>query len=93
MLILISIIIYWIGLLVFSLKHKHLLIILLILEFIILSLYLNIYLYLRDYLNEFYLLIVFLAITVCERVLGLRILVSIIRTHGNDYFQSFRMLW
>lgn len=28
-----------------------------------------------------------------EGVLGLSILVSIIRTHGNDYFQRFNILW
>jgi hypothetical protein len=30
--------------------------------------------------------IIFLTFIVCEGVLGLSILVSLIRTHGNDYF-------
>jgi len=34
----------------------------------------------------------FLVFSVCEGSLGLTILVSIIRSHGNDYFQSYRVL-
>lgn len=41
---------------------------------------------------DIYILIVFLVFSVCEGSLGLSILVSIIRSHGNDYFQRFRIL-
>ena len=41
---------------------------------------------------ESYFRIIFLTFRVCEGALGLSILVSIIRTHGNDYFQSFRII-
>jgi NADH-ubiquinone oxidoreductase chain 4L len=34
----------------------------------------------------------FLTFSVCEGVLGLSVLVSIIRTHGNDYFINFSLL-
>jgi NADH-ubiquinone oxidoreductase chain 4L len=34
----------------------------------------------------------FLSIRVCEGALGLSILVSMMRTHGNDYFQTFNVL-
>jgi hypothetical protein len=34
----------------------------------------------------------FLVFSVCEGWLGLYILVSIIRSHGNDYFQSYSVL-
>lgn len=74
-------------------KRKHLLLILLRLEFIVLSLFIIIYLYLRIYNNEYYFIMIFITIVVCEGVLGLSILVSLIRTHGNDYFQTFNLLW
>lgn len=80
------------GLVVFSLKRKHLLLMLLSLEFIVLSVYLILFIYLRGIGNEFFFRMIFLTFRVCEGVLGLSILVSLIRSHGNDYFQSFRVL-
>lgn len=88
-----SIYMYIIGLIVFCSNRKHLLLILLSLEFIVLSLYFLIIIYLRVYNYEFFFRIVFLTLRVCESSLGLAILVSIIRTHGNDYFQNFNVLW
>nr|ALO76405.1 NADH deshydrogenase subunit 4L [Oxypoda opaca] len=84
---------YFSGLLVFCMKRKHLLLMLLSLEFIILSLYFNLFIYLSDYSFEYYFSMIFLTMSVCEGALGLSILVSLIRTHGNDYFQTFNMLW
>ena len=71
---------------------KHFLIILLRLEFIIISLFLGLFFILIIFDYELYFLIVFIIIVVSEGVLGLSILVSIIRTHGNDYFQRFNIL-
>lgn len=88
----ISIFIFFSGLLVFCSKRKHLLLMLLRLEFIILSLYLNIFIYLSLINYEYFFSIVFLSISVCEGVLGLSILVSIIRIHGNDYILTFSFL-
>ena len=62
-------------------------------EFIIISLFLGLFFILSMFDYEFYFLIVFMIIVVGEGVLGLSILVSIIRTHGNDYFQRFNILW
>lgn len=90
--ILIVIFIFVIGNLIFVSKHKHLLIILLSLEFIVLRIFLFILLTLRYINYNIYILMVFLVFAVCEGALGLSILVSIIRTHGNDYFQSFNLL-
>nr|QEJ81548.1 NADH dehydrogenase subunit 4L [Diaphanes sp. FM11] len=84
---------YFVGVLVFSFKCKHLLLMLLSLEFIILSLYLGIYLFICMYNHEYNFMMVFLSMSVCEGVLGLSILVSMIRSFGNDYFQSFNVLW
>nr|YP_010305139.1 NADH dehydrogenase subunit 4L [Pyrrhia umbra]ULR87045.1 NADH dehydrogenase subunit 4L [Pyrrhia umbra] len=89
---LIFILMFIMGNLIFISKHKHLLIVLLSLEFIVLSIFffMLIYLMMIDY--DMYMLMVFLVFSVCEGALGLSILVSMIRTHGNDYFQSFNLL-
>nr|ALO70467.1 NADH deshydrogenase subunit 4L [Crataraea suturalis] len=84
---------YFCGLLVFCMKRKHLLLMLLSLEFIILSMYFNLFIYLSVFSNEYYFSMIFLTMSVCEGALGLSILVSLIRTHGNDYFQTFSILW
>nr|AWN56392.1 NADH dehydrogenase subunit 4L [Selenophorus alternans]AWN56431.1 NADH dehydrogenase subunit 4L [Tetracha sp. DPP-2018] len=79
------------GLFVFCSKRKHLLLMLLSLEFIILSLYSLLFIYLSLYSYEYYFSMMFLTFCVCESVLGLSILVSLIRTHGNDFFFSMNM--
>nr|ALO77067.1 NADH deshydrogenase subunit 4L [Priacma serrata] len=84
-------VIYFLGLLSFSINRSHLLLSLLSLEFIVLSLFVIIYMYMIVNF-EFYFNIVFLSFAVCEGVIGLSVLISLIRTHGNDYFQSFSIL-
>lgn len=81
-----------IGLFIFISIRKHLLSILLSLEFIVLILFLLLFIYLHIINYERYFRIIFLTFRVCEGALGLSILVSLIRTHGNDNFQSFRIL-
>nr|QIV24805.1 NADH dehydrogenase subunit 4L [Xixuthrus sp. ANIC_25-067096] len=81
------------GLVVFASKRKHLLLMLLSLEFIVLSLYLNIYIYLVGFSHEYFFSMIYLTMSVCEGALGLAILVSMIRTNGNDYVLSFSCLW
>nr|YP_009227950.1 NADH dehydrogenase subunit 4L [Lachana alpherakii]AIS20845.1 NADH dehydrogenase subunit 4L [Lachana alpherakii] len=80
------------GSLIFVFKYKHLLIILLSLEFIILSIFFFMFIFLSFIDYELYMLMVFLVFSVCEGALGLSILVSMIRTYGSDYFQSFNLL-
>lgn len=80
------------GVIVFVSNRKHLLVTLLSLEFIVLRLFLFLFIFLNFYNYEIFFSIIFLVFRVCEGALGLSILVSIIRTHGNDYFQSFRVL-
>nr|QRW36380.1 NADH dehydrogenase subunit 4L [Nebrioporus canaliculatus] len=79
------------GLFVFSSKRKHLLLMLLSMEFIILSLYIMLFIFLSFFYYEYYFSLMFLVFCVCESVLGLSILVSLIRTHGNDYFYSMNL--
>nr|AFA56280.1 NADH dehydrogenase subunit 4L [Dascillus cervinus] len=84
---------YFVGLYVFSSKRKHLLLMLLSLEFIVLSIFVNLFIYLSMFGYEYYFSMVFMVVSVCEGALGLSILVLMIRTHGNDYFQTFNVLW
>jgi len=88
----VSIFLLLIGLISFISNRKHLLSILLSLEFIVLGLFLILFIYLCIIDYENFLRIIFLTFSVCEGALGLSILVSLIRTHGNDYFQSFSVL-
>nr|YP_009919048.1 NADH dehydrogenase subunit 4L [Acnemia nitidicollis]QMP96641.1 NADH dehydrogenase subunit 4L [Acnemia nitidicollis] len=90
--LILSIIMFMFGMFVFISNRKHLLIMLLSLEFIVLSLFLILFIFLMVFKFEFYFLMVFLTFSVCEGALGLSILVSMIRTHGNNYFQSFNVL-
>nr|YP_010968402.1 NADH dehydrogenase subunit 4L [Capila pennicillatum]WNO18743.1 NADH dehydrogenase subunit 4L [Capila pennicillatum] len=85
-------IMFMIGNMIFVSKHKHLLIMLLSLEFIVLSIYLLMVFYLNYIEFDMYMLMVFLVFSVCEGVLGISILVLMIRSYGNDYFQSFSLL-
>nr|UHA56182.1 NADH dehydrogenase subunit 4L [Actinotia polyodon] len=89
---LIFIVMFIVGNLIFISKHKHLLIVLLSLEFLVLSIFFFMLVYLSLINYDMYMLMVFLVFSVCEGALGLSILVSMIRTHGNDYFQSFNLL-
>nr|YP_010045039.1 NADH dehydrogenase subunit 4L [Polyphylla gracilicornis]QPF96304.1 NADH dehydrogenase subunit 4L [Polyphylla gracilicornis] len=91
--LLFSVVMYFSGLLSFCIKRKHLLLMLLSLELVVLGLYFNLYLFLMVFNFEFYFGMIFLTMSVCESALGLGILVSLIRTHGNDYFQTFNVLW
>nr|QNV11634.1 NADH dehydrogenase subunit 4L [Platyptilia sp. DM741] len=86
------IVMFFVGNMIFISMHKHLLVTLLSLEFIVLSIFFFFCLYLIYFDYEMYILMLFLVFSVCEGALGLSILVSMIRTHGNDYFQSFSLL-
>lgn len=85
--------IFIIGAIRFSIRRKHLLLILLSLEFIVLSLFLGLFFYFNLLIYEYYFSLIFLRFRVCEGALGLSLLVRIIRSHGNDYFQTFNILW
>nr|QWW91999.1 NADH dehydrogenase subunit 4L [Abscondita cerata] len=84
---------YIMGLIVMCMKCSHLLLMLLTLEFIFLSLFLGLVIFILTFLYESYFLMIFLSLSVCEGALGLSILVSMVRMYGNDYFNSFNLLW
>nr|YP_009131569.1 NADH dehydrogenase subunit 4L [Nemopoda mamaevi]AIY56561.1 NADH dehydrogenase subunit 4L [Nemopoda mamaevi]UJG45510.1 NADH dehydrogenase subunit 4L [Nemopoda nitidula] len=83
---------FFMGLFAFVSNRKHLLSMLLSLEFIVLCLFFMMFIYLNQMNYESYFSLMFLTFSVCEGALGLSILVSMIRTHGNDYFQSFNLI-
>nr|YP_010954845.1 NADH dehydrogenase subunit 4L [Hemisodorcus sinensis]WMW30230.1 NADH dehydrogenase subunit 4L [Hemisodorcus sinensis] len=84
---------YLMGLFSFCLNRKHLLLMLLSLEFVVVALFLMLYTYLSMNNWEFYFLMVFLTMSVCEGALGLSVLVLLMRTYGNNYMISFNLLW
>nr|AXS65467.1 NADH dehydrogenase subunit 4L [Cucujoidea sp. 39 KM-2017] len=84
---------YFCGLMSFSLNRKHLLLMLLSLEFIVLSLYINIFNYLMMSCLDYFFSMIFLTMSVCEGVLGLSLLISMVRMHGNDYIMTLSTLW
>nr|YP_010046617.1 NADH dehydrogenase subunit 4L [Culex orbostiensis]QPJ78522.1 NADH dehydrogenase subunit 4L [Culex orbostiensis] len=86
------IVMFMFGCIVFISTRKHLLCTLLSLEFMVLMLFMLLFFMLNFMSYEGYFSMFFLTFCVCEGVLGLSILVSMIRTHGNDYFQSFSIL-
>lgn len=81
------------GGIIFISKYKHLLIVLLRLEFLVLGIFSFLCFFLSYFDYNFYFLMVFLVFSVCEGALGLSILVSMIRTYGRDYFQGFNLLY
>nr|YP_010015588.1 NADH dehydrogenase subunit 4L [Svistella anhuiensis]QFG38966.1 NADH dehydrogenase subunit 4L [Svistella anhuiensis] len=83
---------YFSGLWVFSSKRKYFLVSLLSLEYMALSIFLMLVCYLSLGGFEMYFLLIFLVFAVCEGVLGLSVLVNVVRSFGNNYFQSFSIL-
>nr|ARB50152.1 NADH dehydrogenase subunit 4L [Perissonemia borneenis] len=90
----IMVISYICGLIVFFSMRKHLLLTLMGVEFMMVNMYMIMFLNFLSYGCEFYFLIFFLVMLVCEGSLSLSILVSLIRSHGNDMINSlYLMLW
>nr|YP_009412496.1 NADH dehydrogenase subunit 4L [Triatoma infestans]ASK39798.1 NADH dehydrogenase subunit 4L [Triatoma infestans]QKY63757.1 NADH dehydrogenase subunit 4L [Triatoma infestans]UOF70716.1 NADH dehydrogenase subunit 4L [Triatoma infestans] len=80
------------GLIVFCSLRKHLLLTLLSLEFLVLALYFLFFFFLSMFHLSYYFILVFLTFSVCEGAMGLGILVSMIRCHGNDNISSLSIL-
>nr|AST14974.1 NADH dehydrogenase subunit 4L [Galeruca sp. EMHAU-15083109] len=81
------------GMLGFVLNRKHLLMMLLSLEFIVIVLYFNIFMYMNFINYEFFFSMIYLTMSVCEGALGLGILILMVRVQGNDYITVFSNLW
>nr|YP_010381757.1 NADH dehydrogenase subunit 4L [Entemnotrochus adansonianus]UDL72147.1 NADH dehydrogenase subunit 4L [Entemnotrochus adansonianus] len=73
------------------LQYKHLLGALLSLEAMTLSLFVGIFSVSGSYNVEGFMCLILITLGACEASLGLAILVSLIRTHGNDYVYNFSL--
>nr|YP_010626164.1 NADH dehydrogenase subunit 4L [Dybowskyia reticulata]WBK02999.1 NADH dehydrogenase subunit 4L [Dybowskyia reticulata] len=80
------------GIIVFCSTRKHLLLSLLSLEFMVLCVFLSLFLMMMTFGYEIYFSLLFLVFTVCEGALGLSILVTLVRSQGNDYLSSMSVL-
>nr|YP_010570566.1 NADH dehydrogenase subunit 4L [Palomena angulosa]UZG89990.1 NADH dehydrogenase subunit 4L [Palomena angulosa] len=80
------------GVIIFCSTRKHLLLSLLSLEFMVLCVFLFMFMMMMNYGYELYFSMIFLVFTVCEGALGLSILVSLVRSQGNDYLLSMSLL-
>nr|YP_010278738.1 NADH dehydrogenase subunit 4L [Apachyus feae]UKE80570.1 NADH dehydrogenase subunit 4L [Apachyus feae] len=80
------------GGLVFAFNHSHLLVTLMSLELIMLGVFSLVSCTLGATNIELFMSMTFLTLSVCESSVGLTIMVSVVRTHGNDYFQSFNII-
>nr|WIL79961.1 NADH dehydrogenase subunit 4L [Tenerus hilleri] len=77
----------------FSMKRKHMLLMLMSLEFMVISMFMGLMFYFSNMSYEYFFSLIYITFSVCEGALGLSLLVYMIRTHGNDYFQTFSILW
>nr|YP_010882189.1 NADH dehydrogenase subunit 4L [Pulchriphyllium bioculatum]WID87103.1 NADH dehydrogenase subunit 4L [Pulchriphyllium bioculatum] len=83
---------FFCGLILFSFSYSHFLISLLSLEYMVLSLFLMMFIYMGFYCFDLFIIIFMLTFWVCEGILGLSLLVSLIRSYGNDFFSSINLL-
>nr|WGO57479.1 NADH dehydrogenase subunit 4L [Perisphaerus sp. 3 ZQW-2023b] len=83
---------FFCGVWVFCSNRKYLLMMLLSLEFVVLILYFFMFYYLLMFNFELFFSMIYLTFSVCEGVLGLSILVSMIRSYGKDYFFIYNLL-
>nr|UGS80265.1 NADH dehydrogenase subunit 4L [Fuelleborniella sp. FuspCA] len=79
--------IYLVGIYSFFMKSNHLLNMLLSLEFFVLITFINMFCMFWE-MNDKFILVYFLVFCVCEGAFGISILVSLVRSFGNDYLQS-----
>nr|YP_011010364.1 NADH dehydrogenase subunit 4L [Metrocoris acutus]WPW46979.1 NADH dehydrogenase subunit 4L [Metrocoris acutus] len=85
---------YMCGMVVLCSLRKHLLLTLLILEYLAVVIFFSFFMFLNCYLSEYYFIIIFLTFSVCEGVLGLSVLISMIRCHGNDNLMNLSgLMW
>nr|SBT96174.1 ND4L [Hyalella lucifugax] len=80
------------GLYAFISNHSHLLNSLLSLEMMSVTIYFLISVVFTSLGLELFYLLFFLVMIVCEGVLGLSLLISLVHSHGEDYFKLFNFI-
>nr|QOC70756.1 NADH dehydrogenase subunit 4L [Tetraclita squamosa squamosa] len=83
---------FLVGFWIYVSKRKHLMNMLISLEYIVLSVFLLIMMVTFITGLETYLSLIFLVASVCEGSLGVGIMVGMVRSHGSDYITSFSVL-
>nr|YP_010582879.1 NADH dehydrogenase subunit 4L [Uzeldikra longiprocessa]UGN61299.1 NADH dehydrogenase subunit 4L [Uzeldikra longiprocessa] len=83
---------FFMGMFSFIYVRKHILLCLISLEFIVISLLLMVYDFCLMFDNSYYIYLVMMTFYVCEGVMGLSVMVTMIRSYGNDYLNSM-FLW
>lgn len=82
--------IFLVSMILIIFLYKYILILLIVIELLVINLSLVIFLFFSIYNIEFY-LIYYLVFRVCERVLGLRLLVIIVRFWGDEFYYLFNV--
>nr|YP_010490379.1 NADH dehydrogenase subunit 4L [Calantica studeri]UWM12865.1 NADH dehydrogenase subunit 4L [Calantica studeri] len=90
--LLLSIFLFLVGFWVYISGRKHLMSMLISLEYMVLSIFMLIVLVSFTLGFETYLSLIFLVAAVCEGSLGVGILVGMVRSHGSDYVGSLMIL-
>nr|YP_009170512.1 NADH dehydrogenase subunit 4L [Loliolus beka]YP_009254152.1 NADH dehydrogenase subunit 4L [Loliolus japonica]ALE33716.1 NADH dehydrogenase subunit 4L [Loliolus beka]ANC62840.1 NADH dehydrogenase subunit 4L [Loliolus japonica] len=89
--LLLSMFIYMSGFFVLLFQWKHILNILLSFEVMMLGIIFSFLLTWGLYSSDYSIMMVIVVFGVCEASLGLSLLVSLIRVHGNDYVSSLSL--
>nr|AZQ05991.1 NADH dehydrogenase subunit 4L [Catomerus polymerus] len=83
---------FMVGFWMYISKRKHLMSMLISLEYLVLSIFLLLMLSTFSMGLETYMSLLFLVASVCEGSLGVGIMVGMVRSHGSDYISSFSVL-
>nr|YP_010583752.1 NADH dehydrogenase subunit 4L [Sepia elegans]UXN83948.1 NADH dehydrogenase subunit 4L [Sepia elegans] len=89
--LLLSLYIYFSGIIILIFQWKHILNILLSFEVLMLGVVFSFLLIWGLYSSENNIMMIIVVFGVCEASLGLSLLVSLIRSHGNDYVNSLML--
>nr|YP_010944834.1 NADH dehydrogenase subunit 4L [Abraliopsis morisii]WMC20986.1 NADH dehydrogenase subunit 4L [Abraliopsis morisii] len=89
--LMLSVFIYVVGVFVLLFQWKHILNILLSFEILMLGIIFSFLLSWGLQSNDYSIMMVIVVFGVCEASLGLSLLVSLIRVHGNDYVSSLSL--
>nr|QXJ42359.1 NADH dehydrogenase subunit 4L [Sepioloidea lineolata] len=89
--LLLSVFIYVSGLVLLLFQWKHVLNMLLSLEIMMLGIIILLLLVWGLYSSDYMMIMVVVVFGVCEASLGLSLLVSLVRIHGNDYVKSLNL--
>nr|YP_009500684.1 NADH dehydrogenase subunit 4L [Allocarsidara bakeri]AWU48827.1 NADH dehydrogenase subunit 4L [Allocarsidara bakeri] len=88
LIIIVCLVMFYFGLKMVFINGKHLLMILLTFEYLILVIFLLLMNLFMIYFYDISTIIYFFIVIVCESVLGLVLLTLVVRTHGSDYIKS-----